>query len=143
MNNFLLKMFCKNFIWCKVFEYIFNKVAGCNSKYNGTKNLAYQKDKKIFDRIRYRIVLKNNISDVYSHKYMKSKINLDDNLPSRNREIYSTQKYYKKYLSNTGIWLSDLVDTLVLDLLVLWWKLKVCLFYHFFSLLMNPNRMVR
>ena len=107
MYNFLLKMFCKNFIWCKVFKYIFNKVAGCNSKYNGTKNLATfhscKKDERIFDRIRYRIVLKNNISDVYSHKYMKSKINLDDNLPSRNREIYSTQKYYKKYLSNRGI----------------------------------------
>ena len=32
-------------------------------------------------RIKYLITLKNNISDVYSHKYMENLINSFDNLP--------------------------------------------------------------
>ena len=37
-----------------------------------------KKNEKIFGRIRYLIMLKSNISDVYFHKYPKIKINLDD-----------------------------------------------------------------
>ena len=36
---------------------------------------------RIFNRIRYVNVLKSNISYVYSHKYLKIKINSDNNLP--------------------------------------------------------------
>ena len=34
----------------------------------------------MFDRIRYRIVLKTYISDAHSDKYMKIRINADGNL---------------------------------------------------------------
>ena len=35
---------------------------------------------KIFDKIRYPIIPQNNIPDIYSHKYMKIKTDLDDDL---------------------------------------------------------------
>lgn len=35
----------------------------------------------MFDRITYLIMLKSNISDVFSNKYKKIKINSDDDLP--------------------------------------------------------------
>ena len=38
----------------------------------------------MFNRIRYHIMLKNNILDVYSHKYKKTKIKSDDDLPCSN-----------------------------------------------------------
>ena len=35
----------------------------------------------MFDRITYLIMLKSNISDVFSNKYKKIKTNSDDDLP--------------------------------------------------------------
>ena len=35
----------------------------------------------MFHRIGYLIMLKSNISDIYSHKYIKIKTKLDDDLP--------------------------------------------------------------
>ena len=63
--------------------YFFDKVDEYSRKYDRTKYLAlypYQKYKRIVDRIRYCFMLKSNISDVYSHKYMKIEINSDDDL---------------------------------------------------------------
>ena len=39
-----------------------------------------KKNQRITDRIRYLVMLKSNVSDVYSHKHMKMKINSDNNL---------------------------------------------------------------
>ena len=39
------------------------------------------KNVRFFDRIRYLIMLKSNISDIYSHEFMKIKINSDDDSP--------------------------------------------------------------
>ena len=56
-------------------------------KYDRTNYLAlfhpYEKHYKIFDRMRYLIMFKTNISDVYSHNCMKIKIISDDDLPSK------------------------------------------------------------
>ena len=56
-------------------------------KWNRTNYLASlysdEKYERTFDRIRYFITLKRNISDVYSHKYRKRKIYSDDDLPSK------------------------------------------------------------
>ena len=64
---------------------IFNKVEGYIRKYDKTRYLAlFHSDKncqRFFDRIRYHLMLKYNISEVYSHKFMESKVNSDDNLP--------------------------------------------------------------
>ena len=40
----------------------------------------------MFDRTKYLIMLKSNISDVYSHIYTKIKINSDDDLPLENMQ---------------------------------------------------------
>lgn len=54
--------------------YIFNKVEEYISKYDSTKHLALfyfnEKYERIFGGVRY-LMLKSNISDVYSHKYTK------------------------------------------------------------------------
>ena len=54
-------------------------------KYDSTKCLILdhsdEKCERIFDSIRYDIMLKSNISDICSDKYMKIKINLIDDLP--------------------------------------------------------------
>ena len=67
-------------------------------KWNRTNYLpslySDEKYERTFDRIRYFITLKRNISDVYSHKYRKRKIYSDDHLPSK-----KTFKYTK--CSNT------------------------------------------
>ena len=56
---------------------IFDKVDECTWKYDRTKYLRLlhsdEKCKRSFGRIRYVAMLKNNISDIYSHKYMKIK----------------------------------------------------------------------
>ena len=50
--------------------------------YDETKCLASfnsnEKFDRVFDWIRYLIMLKSNISEFYSHKFMKIKINSDD-----------------------------------------------------------------
>ena len=63
---------------------IFDNTAGCIRKYDKNRYLAlFHSNKKYdrtFDRIRYLIALKSNISDVYSHSYTKIKINSDYDL---------------------------------------------------------------
>ena len=62
---------------------IFDKASGYIRQYDKTRYLALlhsdEKYKKKFDRIRY-LMLKSNISDIYSHKYMKIKINSDNDI---------------------------------------------------------------
>ena len=41
----------------------------------------------MFDKIRYLIKLKNNISDAYSNEHTKIKINSDDDLPLKKKKI--------------------------------------------------------
>ena len=53
---------------------LFEKVDGYNRKHDGTKYLA------LLHSIRYFNILRSNILDVYSHKYLKIKINSDNNL---------------------------------------------------------------
>ena len=57
---------------------VFDKV-GYIRKYDVTKYLVVfysdEKYKRTFHRIRYLVMLKSNISDVCSHKYMKIKVN--------------------------------------------------------------------
>ena len=63
----------------------FDKEGGCIREYDGTKYLAFfhsnEKHERIFDRIRYLVMLKSNISFVVSHKYAKIKNGSDDDLP--------------------------------------------------------------
>ena len=64
---------------------IFDKVDGCIRKDDAANYLALfhsdEKYERIYDRIRYLIMLKTNISDVYSHKNAKISIHSDDDLP--------------------------------------------------------------
>ena len=64
---------------------VFDKVDGYIRKYDKSRYLALlysnEKNERIFDRIIYLIMLKSIISDVYSHRYTKTNINSDDNLP--------------------------------------------------------------
>ena len=68
----------------KLLYIIFEKADGYIRKFDGTKYLALfhsnEKYERIFARLRYLIMLKNNISDVYYHKYAKIKFNSDDDL---------------------------------------------------------------
>ena len=58
---------------------ILDKVEGYIRKYDSANYLALlhnnEKYERIFDRTRYLIMLKINISDVYTFKYIKIKIN--------------------------------------------------------------------
>ena len=69
----------------KSFQIIFDKEDGYIIKYDRTKWLAlYRSDEKyqrIFDRNYYLIMLKSNISNVYSHKHTKIKTYSIDDLP--------------------------------------------------------------
>ena len=40
-----------------------------------------EKYERVFDRIRYLNMLKSNISDAYSQKFPRNKINSDDDVP--------------------------------------------------------------
>ena len=66
----------------KPLHIIFDKVDEYVKKYSSTKYLALfhsdEKYERVFGRIRYLIMLKSNISEVYSHKYKKIKTNSDD-----------------------------------------------------------------
>ena len=42
----------------------------------------------MFERIRYPIMLRNNIPDAYSHEYMKIKLNSDVDLPLQKNTKY-------------------------------------------------------
>lgn len=71
-----------NSICCKAFSYFLMKVDGRIKKYYRTKYLGLfhsnEKYETIFEKIRYLVLLKNNVSDVYPHKYLKIKIDSDD-----------------------------------------------------------------
>ena len=66
----------------KPFCIIFDKVDGYIRKYDSTRYLESfypdEKYERIFHMIGYVIMLKCNISDVYPYKYMKIKIDSDD-----------------------------------------------------------------
>ena len=74
----------------------FDKVDRYSRTYDSAKYLALfdtnEKGEIICDSIKYLIMLKSNISDMYSHKYTKNKTNSDDDLP--------LEKIYVKF-SNT------------------------------------------
>ena len=91
----------------------------CITKYDWTKYLElFQcdgKDNRTFGRIRHLIILKRNISDVYSHNYTKIKINSDDdfsletilnmhnavtiiNVLNKNHKHYYYQVFLEKYI---------------------------------------------
>ena len=76
-------MLHKKLYSAKLLRIIFDRVDGYIRKYDGTKYLVlFHFDvtyKRIFDKIRYLIMLKSNISDVYSH--MCAEIDSDDDLP--------------------------------------------------------------
>ena len=70
----------------KLLPIIFDKADWYIKKYDETKYLVFffyfnEKCKIIFYRIRYFIALVSNVSDVYSHKYTKIKVNSDNGLP--------------------------------------------------------------
>ena len=69
----------------KPFCIILYKVDGYIRKHDSTKYLALfrsdEKYERIFDRIRYLIIWKSNISDVYFHKYTNIKTYSNNNLP--------------------------------------------------------------
>ena len=63
---------------------IFDKVDRYIRKYDRTKYLRLfhsdEKNKEIFNRVRYSLMLKSNIFDDYPYKYMKIKNNSDEDL---------------------------------------------------------------
>ena len=62
---------------------IFDKANGYIRKYSTKYQASFNSDekyKKTFERIRYLIMLKINISDLYSYKYTEIKINSGDDL---------------------------------------------------------------
>ena len=85
-----IKQQIKHFdLWCnknlydaKSLRIIFEKVDGYVRKYDTTKFLGLfhsnEKYETIFEKIRYLVLLKKNVSDVYPHKYLKIKIDSDD-----------------------------------------------------------------
>ena len=89
-NIHSIKQQIKHFdLWCnknlydaKSLRIIFEKVDGYVRKYDTTKFLGLfhsnEKYETIFEKIRYLVLLKNNVSDVYPHKYLKIKIDSDD-----------------------------------------------------------------
>ena len=62
-----------------------NEVDGCIRNFGSNSYQAFfhfdEKYMRMFDRIRYLVMLKSNISDIYSHKNTNIKINLDDDIP--------------------------------------------------------------
>ena len=94
-HNILLDWKCcrQKSVWCKAFSIIFDAVDGYIRKYDETKYLALfhfnEKYERIFERISYLIKLKNNISDVYSYRFSKTKFILDDHLPSEKHIKYA------------------------------------------------------
>ena len=60
----------------------FDKVDGYFRRYDSTNYLAlFYSDERLFERNRYLLMLKSNISDVCCHKNVKTKIIADDDLP--------------------------------------------------------------
>ena len=69
----------------KSLHIIFNNIDRYIRKYNGTKSLKLfdsdAKYERCLDRVSYLIMLKNIYSSVYFQKFVKIKINSDNNLP--------------------------------------------------------------
>ena len=69
----------------KPLRIIFDKLDGYIRKYDRTKYVSlfhpYKEYQRIFDKVRFPIMLKSNISVIYSHKYTKIKNKSEDNLP--------------------------------------------------------------
>ena len=69
----------------KSLHIIFDNIDRYIRKYNGTKSLTLfdsdAKYERCFDRVSYLIMLKNIYSSVYFQKFVKTKINSDNNLP--------------------------------------------------------------
>ena len=69
----------------KSLHIIFDNIDRYIRKYNGTKSLTLfdsdAKYERCFDRVSYLIMLKNIYSRVYFQKFVKTKINSDNNLP--------------------------------------------------------------
>ena len=70
----------------KPLHIIFNKVDGYIRNYDKTRYLqllhsSNEKYERMFDGFRYLIMFLSNISDLYSYKYTKIKINSDDDIP--------------------------------------------------------------
>ena len=84
-KNLIYNVAYKTPCGAKLLRIIFDKLDRYIRKYDSAKFLALLhsdgKDEIIFDRIQYLFVLKNNNAGVYSHKYMKIKLNSDDDLP--------------------------------------------------------------
>ena len=89
---------CKTPYFAKPLSNIIDKVDAYIIKYDKTRYLALchsnEKYKRIFDIIRFIIMLKCNISDVYSHKYAKIKINSNGDLPLEKVITMHNVKYY-------------------------------------------------
>ena len=75
----------KDYTYIILYFTFYFRLKGNIRKYHSTTNLALlnsnEKNTIIFDRIRYLITEKSNLSDAYSHEYTKIKINSDDDLP--------------------------------------------------------------
>ena len=72
-------------LWIQPLCILFDQADGYIGKYDRTKYMpllhSNEKYNKFFDKIRYLIMLKSNISYVVSHKYTEIKINSIDDLP--------------------------------------------------------------
>ena len=82
-QNIIYDVACKTPYAVRPLCIIFNKLVEYIRKFEKTKYLALFQSKKyerIFNRARYVIMLKSNISYAYAHKYMKIQINSDDDL---------------------------------------------------------------
>ena len=76
----------KTFIGTKPLHIVFDKVDGFIRDYDYSQYLVLftlEKHNAIYDRIRYLLGLKSNITYVFSHNYAKIKIGSDDDLPLR------------------------------------------------------------
>ena len=85
-ENFLIEdVSYKSLYGTKPFRIIFDKVHGYVRKYDETKYLALFHSDEKYERILIELdilfMLKINMSDAYSHKYMKTKIESNNYLP--------------------------------------------------------------
>ena len=78
----------KTFIGRKLAQIRFNKIDGSIRIYNETRYLAlfgFEKYDAIFNRIRYLIILKSNITHIFSHYFAKIRVDSYDSLPIEKR----------------------------------------------------------
>ena len=85
-NILIYDVLYKTLIGTKTLHIMFDKVDGFIRDYDLSKYLVLftlEKHNAIFDRIRYLLGLKSNITYAFSHNYAKIKIGSDDDLPLR------------------------------------------------------------